>query len=98
MEGIAGETAIKLMHKEIGIFISYIKNIYLWTKLDVTYQTIRCGDGIAGGTVTKLTHDEIQGYSEDISPYRPESFDGFVKNKLPGKLVFLGENSKKPLI
>jgi hypothetical protein len=23
-----------------------------------------------------------------LSPYRPESFDGIVKNKLPGKLFF----------
>ncbi len=23
-----------------------------------------------------------------VSPYHPESFDGFVKNKLPGKLLF----------
>jgi hypothetical protein len=23
-----------------------------------------------------------------LSPYRPESFDGYVKNKLPGKLFF----------
>jgi len=26
--------------------------------------------------------------SETISPCRPESFDGIVKNKLPGKLFF----------
>jgi hypothetical protein len=25
---------------------------------------------------------------EPLSPYRPESFDRFVKNKLPGKLFF----------
>ena len=24
-----------------------------------------------------------------VSPYHPESFDGIVKNKLPGKLFFL---------
>jgi hypothetical protein len=46
-EGIGGETAIKLMHKEIGICSRYRvqtrKNVYLWTKLDMTHQTIGCG-------------------------------------------------------
>jgi hypothetical protein len=62
-EGIAGETAIKLMHKEIGICSRryrvqtrkcvFMDKIRLWhiRQLDV-------GDGIAGETVTKLTHDE----------------------------------------
>ena len=29
-----------------------------------------------------------------VSPYRPESFDGIVKNKLPGKLFFFFDPSK----
>jgi hypothetical protein len=43
-EGIAGETAIKLMHKEIGICSRYnvqARKCDLWTKLDMTHQTIR---------------------------------------------------------
>jgi hypothetical protein len=31
-----------------------------------------------------------------VSPYCPESFDGFVKNKLPGKLFFF-EHETVPL-
>jgi hypothetical protein len=32
-----------------------------------------------------------------LSPYRPESFDGIVKNKLPGKLFFFFDPSEVPL-
>ena len=32
-----------------------------------------------------------------LSPYRPESFDGIVKNKLPGKLFFSLDPSEVPL-
>ena len=30
-----------------------------------------------------------------VSPYHPESFDGIVKNKLPGKLFFLLQSIRK---
>ena len=30
----------------------------------------------------------------ELSPYRPESFDGIVKNKLPGKLFFFSTHQK----
>jgi hypothetical protein len=32
-----------------------------------------------------------------LSPYRPESFDGIVKNKLLGKLFFFFDPSEVPL-
>ncbi len=32
-----------------------------------------------------------------VSPYRPESFDGIVKNKFPGMLFFFLDPSEVPL-
>ncbi len=42
-KGIAGKTAIKLMHNEIGILRRYDtdKNVYLRRNLGVTYWTFR---------------------------------------------------------
>jgi hypothetical protein len=45
-EVVAGETAIKLMHKEKGFVVDIRfrqENVYLWTKLDMAHRTIRCG-------------------------------------------------------
>jgi hypothetical protein len=45
-EVIADETAIKLMHNEIGICSDLRfrqENVYLRTKLNMTHPTIRCG-------------------------------------------------------
>jgi hypothetical protein len=35
--------------------------------------------------------------TDSVSPYRPESFDGIVKNKLPGELFFFFDPSEVPL-
>jgi hypothetical protein len=39
----------------------------------------------------------IGGRKKMVSPYRPEFFDGIVKNKLPGKLFFSFDPSEVPL-
>jgi hypothetical protein len=42
-------------------------------------------------------HVELDEMVRMVSPYRPESFDGIIKNKLPGKLFFFFDPSDVPL-
>ena len=58
-ESIAGETAIKLMHKEIGICSRYRVQTRKCVFMDKIRLQLDVGDGIAGETVTKLMLDEI---------------------------------------
>ena len=48
-------------------------------------------EGIARGTIyvgIRICTKYSFFVKPTVSPYRPESFDGIVKNKLPGKLFF----------
>ncbi len=63
VEGIAGDSVIKLMQEEKGIrgkIWFRQENVYLrWNQKDVTHWKIRCAERHCGETIMKMTHKEV---------------------------------------